>query len=379
MVINKCRVCGSDFFKEPLLEYKNMPAVAQYFPDKTFLENDKGIDLEICQCSGCGLIQLNNEPVSYYKEVIRASGISEEMKKFRIKQFQDFLEKYNLKNKKIIEIGCGGGEYLSVMNQLNINSYGLEYSEELVEKCIKIGLKVYKGFIENDDDKIRDNPFDGFFILNYLEHLPKINSTLRGIYNNLTDNAIGLIEVPNFDMILSKNLFSEFTRDHLFYFTKESLKRTLELNGYEVLNCEVIWHDYIISAVVKKRDEISLKHFYEKQEKIKKEIKEYIKGFGSKKVAVWGAGHQALAIMSMTEINKDIKYVIDSAEFKQNKYTPATHIPIVSPETLGYDPVEAIIIIAGSYSDEVASIIKEKYSNKINIAILRDFGLEAIK
>jgi len=355
-----------------------MPSVAQYFPDKENLNEDNGIDLIICQCIGCKLVQLNNKPVPYYKEVIRASGVSEEMKEFRLKQFAGIIEKYKLKGKKIIEVGCGGGEYLSIMNELNPNSYGIEYSEKLVEDCIKKGLKVSRNFIENTDDKIENNPFDAFFMLNSLEHLPNINTTLIGIYNNLNDNAIGVVEVPNFDMMLKNNLFSEFTRDHLFYFTKDTLKRTLELNGFEVISCDVVWHDYIISAIVKKRERLSLYHFYEIKEKIKNEINNYIDKYGNKNVAIWGAGHQALALISMTEISDKIKYVIDSAEFKQNKYTPASHIPIVSPEKLDSEPVQAIIIMAASYSDEVSRIIKEKYDDKINLAIFRDFGLEIL-
>ena len=63
-----------------------MPSAAQYLPDFYSLENDKGIEIKVCQCSKCGLVQLNNQPVHYYREVIRASGISNEMKKFRIKE-----------------------------------------------------------------------------------------------------------------------------------------------------------------------------------------------------------------------------------------------------------------------------------------------------
>ena len=67
------------------------------------------------------------------------------------------------------------------------------------------------------------------------------------------------------------------------------------------------------------------------------------------------------------------------------KYTPATHIPIVSPEMLDYDPVEAIIVISGSYSNEVSKIIRRKYKSRledkvsgVNVAILKDFGLEEV-
>lgn len=377
-MINNCRVCGHKFFDKPLLRYENMPKSAQFFPDKKTLKEDHGINLEIYQCSGCGLVQLNSEPVSYYRRVIRASSISSEMKDFRIKQFTNFLKKYSLIGKKVIEIGCGRGEYLSLMKRCDADTYGLEDSSESVELCKKNGLNVFKGFIQNDTVKVNNAPFDAFFMLNFLEHLPNPNLTLKGICNNLSDNAVGLVEVPNFDMILRKNIFSEFITDHLYYFTKDTLKSTLTINGLELIKCSEIFHDYIISAIVKKRKKLNIPHFYKYQTKITKDIKEFLRRFKNKKVAIWGAGHQALAIIALINLTDKIRYVIDSAEFKQNKFTPATHISIVSPETLDSDPAEAIIVMTGGYSDEVAKIIQQKYGGKINIAILRDFGLEEI-
>lgn len=378
MAINKCRVCNHKFFEEPLLCYENMPAVVQYLPDAESVESDKGLDLEVFQCSGCGLVQLSNEPVLYYKEVIRAAAFSEEMKDFRMRQFKSFVEKYSLKGKKIVEIGCGRGEYLSIMQQLGVNAYGLEESAESVQQCVKNGLKVSKGFIQNSTYRSNDAPFDAFFILNFLEHLPDPNSTIRGICNNLTDDALGLVEVPNFDMILRNKLFSEFIGDHLLYFTKETLTATLGLNGFEIIDCNEVWHDYIISAVVKKRGKLDISHFYKYQMQLKNEIEEYIRRFNDEKVVIWGAGHQALAIISLINLADKVKYVVDSATFKQGKYTPATHIPIVSPEMLILDPPDAVIVMAASYSDEVARIIREKFDRNINISILRDFGLEAV-
>ena len=379
MAINQCRVCNHKFFKEPLLRYENMPKAAQYLPDTGSLESDEGVGLEVCQCSGCGLVQLSNDPVPYYKEVIRAVTFSEEMKGFRMKQFDSFIQKYFLKGKKVIEIGCGRGEYLSIMKQFGVDAYGLEYSEESVKQCEKSSLKVLKGFIESNTDRLDYAPFDAFFILNFLEHLPEPNSTLRGIYNNLTDDAIGLVEVPNFDMILRNKLFSEFICDHLFYFTKETLSATLRLNGFEIIDCNEVWYDYILSAIVKKRKKLDISHFYKYQEQLKNEIEEYIRRFNDKKVAIWGAGHQALAIISLINLADKIRYVVDSAAFKQGKYTPATHIPIVSPDALGSDPVDAIIVMTASYSDEVARTIRQKFDKNMNISILRDFGLEEVK
>jgi hypothetical protein len=355
-----------------------MPSVAQFLPDLESLVGDKGIDLEVCQCSGCGLVQLSNDPVPYFREVIRAAAFSEEMIGFRAVQFNKFINRFSLKGKKLIEIGCGRGEYLSLLQQCGTDSYGLEQSRESVEHCLTNGLKVSKGFIEYSDFRIDHFPFDAFIILNFLEHMPNVNTVLRGISNNLTDNAVGLVEVPNFDMILKNNLFSEFTSDHLFYFTRDTLLTTLKLNGFEILECNEVWYDYIISAVVKKRVKLDLEQFSNQQLKLKSEIEEYINQSGNKKIAIWGAGHQALAIISLMDLASSVKYVVDSAIFKQGKYTPATHIPIVSPETLESDPVDAVIIMAASYSDEVSRIIRQRFNKNLRVSILRDHGLEVI-
>ena len=372
----ECRVCKNELIS--LLTYKNMPKSAQNFPDESSVKHDSGVDLEICQCTGCELVQLSNEPVSYYREVIRAAAFSQEMKEFRLKQFDEFVKKYSLEGKKVLEAGCGKGEYLSLMNEFNIDGYGIEYAEDSVKYCVDNGLKVSKQFIETKNDKIKGGKFDAFFILNFFEHLPDPNTTLQGLVNNLNEDAIGLIEVPNFDMMLKNNMFSEFINDHLFYFTRGTLIHTLNMNGFDVLECNDIWYNYIISIVVKKRKKLDISHFKNYRDKVKTEIHDYIDMFGDKNVAIWGAGHQALAIMSMTELDNKIRYVVDDAPFKQNKLTPATHIPIVSAETLDTDPVQAIIVMAASYSEEVIKKIKLKYRQNIHLAVLRDTGIEII-
>ena len=379
MTISNCRVCNNEFFENPILQFKNMPKSAQNFPDESSISEDKGTDLDVYQCSGCGLVQLNCEPVSYYKEVIRASAFSKEMREFRIKQFDEFVKEFSLEKKKVIEIGCGKGEYLALMKQSAAHAYGTEYSLESSSCCAKEGLSVENIYIEDENCALQGAPFDAFFIMNFFEHLPDPNTVLRGVYNNLSDDGIGLVEVPNFDMILDKNLFSEFIADHLFYFTKETLISTLERNGFEIIDCKGIWHDYIISATIRKRKKVNVSQFYDHQMKIKREISDYICSFGKAPVAVWGAGHQSLSVLSLTEMSNRICYVIDDALFKQGKYTPSTHVPIVSPDMIIVQPPAAIIVMAASYSDEVSKKVLQNFDQKIGLSILRDDGLEIIR
>jgi len=374
-MINNCRVCGSNYFDKELLSYRNMPSSAQGFLKREDLQNETGSNITIVQCEKCGLIQLDNPPVPYYKEVIRSSAFSEEMREFRFGQFKSWIKKYKLENKKILEVGCGKGEYLEILSNAGADAYGIEYSKESVDYCINNNLPVAQGFLGDKNSDLENKKYDGFMCLSFMEHWPDPNKVLQGLCNNLKEGSIGLIEVPNFNMILEEGLYSEFISDHLLYFTKETLTFTLQLNGFEVLNCESIWHNYILSAVVKKRVKTNLDFFEGFKNKVKHDLDFFIEKFPEKRVAIWGAGHQALATISLTGIEKNIKYIVDSAVFKQGKYSPSSHIKIVSEKELIEDPVDALIIMAGSYSDEIIKIMKLKYPF-IEIAVLREFGLE---
>jgi len=345
-------------------------------PDAEALASDNGIDLDIRQCTGCGTVQLTNDPVPYYREVIRASAFSNEMRAFRKNQFRDFVARYSLEGKKVIEVGCGRGEFMKIMNECGAEAYGLEYSEDSVRSCIENGLRTFRGYVESADWKAPGAPFDAFYVLNFLEHMPDPNSVLGGICNSLRDGAVGLVEVPNFDMILRTKLFSEFISDHLFYFTRNSLNCLLSLNGFEIIESREVWHDYVISSVVRKRGKPDVADFDAGLARVRGQLDAFVASYGRGRVAIWGAGHQALTMIAMAGLAGKIRYVVDSAPFKQGRYTPVTHIPIVSPQTLESDPVDAIVVMAASYSDEVAVLIRQEHGNRMSVAILRDSGLQ---
>jgi len=363
-----CQVCKSNLLIKPILTLKKVPSSAQGFVKLSQKKNN--INLKIYQCSFCGLVQTINKPVSYYKETIRAVGFSKKMINYRSKQFKKFIKKFNLKKGSIVEIGSGNGEYLKILQKYCKKAIGLEFSKNNFLLSKKRGLKVVKGYVENKKFKIPGGPFDGFICMSFMEHSPDVNKFLKGIFFNLNDDGYGLVEVPNFDMILKKELYTEFIIDHINYFTKDTLSQTLNINGFEVLSCNEIWDGYIISALIKKKKIFKELNINKIINKIKIDYKKFKKKINNKKIIIWGAGHQSLTVLSLTGINKDIKYIIDSATFKQNRFSPGDKIKVVSPSILKKENFGGIIIIAAGYSDEVYNILrKKKFPGKI--AILR--------
>jgi len=374
-----CRICGEALFQHALLSYENSPKSAQGFLN-SLEDADDSVDLEIFQCTKCGLVQHDLPPVPYYKEVIRAVAFSKEMGDFRIGQLRNWIVRNQLQDKLILEVGCGKGEYLDLMSAAGAkNVTGLEFSKENISAAQKSGHKIYQGYLDQNFSPSADFKFDAFTIFSFLEHWPNPNEGLQLLYTHLSDGACGLVEVPNFDLILEKGLYSEFTTDHIFYFDKKTFTFLLEKNGFEITSIKPVWYDYILSAEVRKKRPLNVNNFLMIQEKVKSELATYIDRFPKNSVAVWGAGHQALAVIAMAKIDSTIKYILDSASFKQGKYTPATHLPIVSPDAILSDPPMAIIVMAAGYSSEVARIIEEKYPLIKNISILKEDHLEILK
>ena len=376
--INQCRICKGPFLFPALLEYPNSPRSAQGFLDN-LEELDDVVDLKIYQCQQCGLVQHDLKPVDYYKDVIRAVAYSEEMGHFREKQLAEWIQKFNLKDKKILEVGSGQGEYLELLLKAGgTNVYGIENSKESVEIAKKKGLNIQQGYLSKDYENSCAENFDAFATFNFMEHWPDISSSLHSLQNSLNESAVGLVEVPNFDFMLKNGMYSEFTTDHIFYFTEKTLRTVLETHGFDVIEINSIWHDYILSAQVKKRTALNISSFTIKQNKIVSELRVFINKFKKNEVIIWGAGHQALAVISIANINSKVSHVVDSAKFKQNKYTPGTHLLIKDPQSIHQDLPKAIIIMAAAYSDEVAKIISSQYPEVKNIVILREDGLEVL-
>lgn len=375
--MKKCIVCGAELVNEPLMRCTNMPGSAQDIPGKSELESDSGIDLDLYQCPGCGLVQFSCEPVSYYRDVIRAGGYSTTMVELRRKQYTHFIERCHLDGKKIIEVGCGQGEFLQVLTEFPVEAYGIEHKQDLVVKAREKGLRVFCDFAESSSHLLQDGPFDAFLSFNFLEHQPRPNDMMQCIYNNLVEDGYGLITVPSFEYILEHDSFYELLRDHIANYTQDSLRFLIEKNGFRVLECERINRD-TWAMIVQKRPKVDvsgLKHNFallsaQMNDYVDKRVKD------NKKIAVWGASHQGFTAVSTTGVGDRIAYIIDSAPFKQGKYAPASHIPIVHPDHFFEDPVDSILIIAPGYTDEIAGIIRLRYGTQVEISVLKSSSIE---
>lgn len=389
-----CIACGHSLPQRCLFELKDAPASAQDIPDQEEVKTDQGMTLHLYQCERCGLVQFDCEPVPYYRDVIRAGGFSTTMTELRRRQYRHLIETYHLEGKKFLEVGCGRGEFIKVLTEFPVQVYGMEHKPELAALAQAGGLKVWQEFPEQPDQLFADGQkgrFDVFLSFNFLEHQPRPDVMLQAIHHNLADDGMGLVTVPALEYILEKGSYYELIRDHIAYYSFGTLRELLEQNGFCVLEEEMINRD-TISMIVKKipagrvsvsqpsPDRISVEPLLNGYETTSRELRDMVDGLAAegKSLAVWGASHQGFTLAATTLLGTAAEYIIDSAPFKQGRFAPASHLPIVPPEYFFEKPVDAILIVAPGYTDEIAGIIRNRFGSQIQVMTLRTARVECL-
>ena len=376
--MSKCIVCGSELrAKDLLMRCTDMPEGAQKIPSREELDHDTGITLNLYQCSACGLVQFDGEPVAYYRDVIRSGGYSSTMRELRRSQYSRFIDLCGLRGKRIIEIGCGQGEFLQVLTEFPVEAYGIEHNAALAEIAQGKGLNVWTAFADAESTELKGAPYDAFLSFNFLEHQPDPNGMLRCIYRNLTEEGYGLVTVPSFEYSLEQESYYELLHDHIANYTEDTLRYLMNRNGFVVLDCARINRD-TLSAIVQKRRRTDVEGLIRNRAHLTQQLREFFRQHMERnmRIAIWGASHQAFTLIATTGIGENVSYIIDSAPFKQGKFAPVSHVPIKAPEHFFEEPVECILIVAPGYTEEIAEIIRSRFGKETKIFVLRSASLE---
>lgn len=375
-----CIVCHSKLYRKPIFILKNMPSVSQYLPMEDNVMLDKPVDFEFCQCSGCGLMQFNSEPVEYYRDSTRAGERCDALITLRRQQYKHLIENYNLKGKKLVEIGAGKGGFLKTLQEMSeyeIEGCGIEYNGEFVKIAREYeGVNVMQGNPECEDTVIPGGPFDAFTSFAYPARLIDPNAMMKCISRNTTDDVVGLIMVPSMEHLLSTGGFFDITADHIAYYDINSLRFLLQKNGFEIIEHGEV-ADIYIYAYVRKIRKYNLDEVWRDVPLLTKQVSDYIssKKCENKKIAVWCAGHFSFTVLAMIDNADLVEYIIDNASFKKDRFSPATHIQIKGPEFFKKHPVDVIMILGPLYVDEIVNEIKEKCSETVEIVTVDWMGL----
>ena len=160
------------------------------------------------------------------------------MLRYKFKQLKPFVKPLG----KLLDIGCGSGNFLSFMNKKNFNVFGVENNTTALEICAKKKLKVYRSL-----ESLPNKAFDIISLWHVLEHLPQTEEVITKIHDLLTSKGVLIVAVPNFSshdrMHYKHNWAALDVPRHLWHFTPEGLEEMFSSAGFKLLKKSPLWLD----------------------------------------------------------------------------------------------------------------------------------------
>ena len=153
----------------------------------------------------------------------------------RSKTFLNIVSTFDLKNKKVLDIGCSNGEFLA---HFGPDSLGLTIIEEEVKEGQSRGLNISLANIE-DENFYLDEKFDVIFANNIFEHMQSPHNFLLKIKSFLNENGTLILGVPCIPYITPLMYLNKFRGAlaslHINFFTRSTLAKTAEFAGWTVV------------------------------------------------------------------------------------------------------------------------------------------------
>ena len=153
------------------------------------------------------------------------------------------LTKYNLGEKKVLDVGSAWGEFLI---HFGPGSKGIEVLSESVKFSKSLGLNVSEYNFEDEWQEELES-FDAIWCSNVLEHVIAPHRLLRRFHGALKDNGLIFIRVPTIPsnwlyLKLNKLLLGFLGYEalqHINAFTRRTIEFTVERAGFEIVesNC----------------------------------------------------------------------------------------------------------------------------------------------
>ena len=368
-----CASCGGRSF-ETILNLGDVP-LAGYFPNKDELKTQSKYPLSLLVCNDCKLVQTDSviNPKLLFEDYryLSSVGLSN-----HFEGVADLLnERYDVRDKNILEIGCNDGVLLEPLQKLGALVEGVDPAINVVKLAKNKGLQVYNDFFDEitfGDDKFKSK-YDLVISNNTFAHIIDVQSVIRGIHHVLKPSGDFIFEVHYLKSLIDGKQWDNVYHEHIFYYSITALRNLFQRHNMTLVDFEEIpIHSGSIRVTVRNRntyesqkvlDRIELEsktignvsYLKKYGEDVKKHISEFnemIEKLSSKyTIAGYGASGRANMFCNLTNINKDVvKFIVDESPERCGRYIANTEIPIVSPSALKDSYVDLIIIFAWNYS-----------------------------
>ena len=379
----QCRLCACAL--DEFISFGQQPMSNAYigpegFADEFFFRLAVGI------CPECQMVQLVDEVPNenmFHKEYPYRTSGSAFMRAHFERAAQSFLSLTAASGDPfIVEIGSNDGAVLTHVQQTGTRHLGVEPCTNLADLSASRGINVLNAYFdESAARQIAEDhgQADIIFSANTISHISYLDSVFRGADALLKPDGLFIFEDPYFSDILRLTSFDQIYDEHVYFFTAASVQTAVSRYGLTLVDVQHLpVHGgeirYVVAregahqptralaqllnaereAAVTERN--TLEKFAAAVEDRKASLVRLLHDLAAqgKRVAGYGATAKSATVLNYCGIGPDlVSFISDNTAAKQGRYTPGSHIPVLSPAAFASPYPDYALLFAWNHQKEI--------------------------
>ena len=392
-----CRFCGSAL-QNTFVDLGMSPLCESYVSADRLNDMEPFYPLHVRVCDRCYLVQVGDYVSSdhIFTEYAYFSSFSDTWLKHAADYVDMIVGRFNLgKTSLAVELASNDGYLLKNFVQKGIPALGVEPAANVAKVAVEKGVPTLVKFFGRETAQAMvaaGQQADLIIGNNVLAQVPDLNDFVAGIRLVLKPQGVATLEFPHLMRMMADNQYDTIYHEHFSYFsfiTAEKIFAAHDLVLFDVEELPTHGGSIRIYArhkadtakpvdgrVVEMRTrELSAgfdrmetySTFGEKVRESKRSLLDFLikaKRAG-KRVAGYGAPGKGNTLLNYCGIKTDfLDFTVDRNPYKQGKFQPGTHIPILTPDKIAEYKPDYVLILPWNFKEE---IIKQ-------MALIRQWG-----
>ena len=381
-----CRFCGTELLHS-LVDLGMSPLCESYVSPEKANQMEAFYPLHVYVCDACFLAQLQQyvSVEEIFTEYAYFSSYSDSWLD-HVKSYTDMIVRRLGLNasSRVMELASNDGYLLQYFVQKGIKVLGVEPAANVAAVATQKGVPTTVRFFGRETAKQLAAEFGQVDLLignNVLAQVPDINDFVGGMKSVLKPQGVITMEFPHLMRLMQENQFDTIYHEHFSYFSFITAEKIFAGHGFTLFDVEELpthggsLRIYARHAedrtrpvgerVVELRarehaagfDKIgTYRQFGEKVKETKRKLLEFLIGARreGKSVVGYGAPGKGNTLLNYCGIRTDfIDYTVDRNPYKQGKFLPGTHIPILHPDKIMETKPDYLMILPWNFKDEI--------------------------
>jgi len=403
--MSHCRFCGNKLTEE-FVDLGFSPPSNSFLKEEQLNSPEVHYPLKVMVCTNCFLVQTQGFSRSeeiFHSDYAYFSSYSSTWLQHAKAYSENMIARFGLNESSLaIELASNDGYLLQYFKEKNVKVLGVEPSSNTAEVAISKGIRTIVDFFGTrlaNEMASRSELADLLIGNNVLAHVPDIGDFVKGMKKILKPDGLITMEFPHLMKLIQFHQFDTIYHEHFSYLSLTVVKRIFESAGLELFDVEEITthggslrifakhqgsEAYpikdTVATMMRKESAFGLDrmdafaHFQNRVNAIKNRFNKFLidTRISGKTVAAYGAAAKGNTLLNFCGIRKDlIHFVVDASPHKQGRYTPGTHIPVVSEDLIRDVKPDYVVIFPWNIREEISGQLEyiRRWGGKFVVAI----------